>query len=76
MLQFPSRKRTGGKGDGHLAVELVGRMLHDVRRIRTERNQLRRELDELRAAAVPGVREAVASRFPWTRRLLIRTPPA
>ena len=59
-----------------VAVELVGRMLHDVRRIRTERNRLRRELDELRATAVPGLREAVATRFPWTRRLLLRTPPA
>ena len=58
-----------------VAVELVGRMLHDVRRIRTERNQLRRELGELSARPVPGLRESVATRFPWTRRLLVRTPP-
>ena len=55
-----------------VAVELVGRMLHDVRRIRTERNQLRRELEELRARPAPGLREAVATRFPWTRRFVTR----
>lgn len=53
-----------------VAVELVGRMLHDVRRIRTERNQLRRELEDLRALPAPGLREALATRFPWTRRLV------
>jgi hypothetical protein len=56
-----------------IATELVGRMLHDVRRIRTERNELRRELDEQRARPAPGLREALATRFPWTRRLLIRS---
>jgi hypothetical protein len=55
-----------------VAVELVGRMLHDVRRIRRERNDLRRELAELRARPAPGLREALATRFPWTRRLVRR----
>jgi hypothetical protein len=59
-----------------VAVELVGRMLHDVRRIRTERNQLRRELEELRDRPAPGLREAVATRFPWTRRFVLRRPRA
>jgi hypothetical protein len=53
-----------------VAVELVGRMLHDVRRIRMERNELRRELAELRDRPAPGLREALATRFPWTRRLV------
>jgi hypothetical protein len=57
-----------------VAVELVGRMLHDVRRIRTERNQLRREVEELRDMPAPGLREALATRFPWTRRLVQREP--
>ncbi|MGY2875946.1 hypothetical protein ACVW00_003136 [Marmoricola sp. URHA0025 HA25] len=56
-----------------IAVELVGRMLHDVRRIRMERNQLRRELEDLQAKPAPGLREALATRFPWTRRLVIRS---
>jgi len=55
-----------------IAVELVGRMLHDVRRIRMERNQLRRAVEELQARPAPGLREALASRFPWTRRLVGR----
>jgi hypothetical protein len=59
-----------------VAVELVGRMLHDVRRIRTERNQLRRELEELRDRPAPGLRDAVATRFPWTRRFVLRRPRA
>jgi hypothetical protein len=51
-----------------VATALAGRMLHDVRRIRTERNQLRRELERSRTA--PGLRAAVATRFPWTRRFV------
>jgi hypothetical protein len=56
-----------------VATALVGRMLHDVRRIRTERNDLRRRLEEEEARPVPGLREALATRFPWTRALLIRS---
>jgi hypothetical protein len=69
-------RRLVGSGTGaevaEVAVELVGRMLHDVRRIRTERNQLRREAAELRDRPAPGLREALATRFPWTRRLVRR----
>jgi len=56
-----------------VATALVGRMMHDVRRIRTERNELRRLLEEERAKPSPGLREAVATRFPWTRRFVIRS---
>jgi hypothetical protein len=55
-----------------VATELVGRMLHDVRRIRMQRNELRRELDDERAKPPPGLREALATRFPWTRRFVAR----
>jgi hypothetical protein len=53
-----------------VAIALAGQMLHDVRRIRMERNELRRELAEERARPVPGLREALATRFPWTRRFV------
>jgi hypothetical protein len=55
-----------------VATELVGRIMHDVRRIRMERNELRRVLEEERAKPAPGLRDAVATRFPWTRRFLAR----
>jgi len=56
-----------------VATAVIGRMLHDVRRIRTERNELRRELEAERARPVPGLREALATRFPWTRRFVVRS---
>jgi len=56
-----------------VATALAGQMLHDVRRIRTERNELRQQLEHERARPVPGLREALATRFPWTRRLVIRS---
>lgn len=56
-----------------VATAVVGRMMHDVRRIRMERNELRRELEVERARPVPGLREALATRFPWTRRI-VRPP--
>ena len=55
-----------------VATALAGQMLHDVRRIRMQRNELRRELDAERAKPPPGLREALATRFPWTRRFVIR----
>ena len=55
-----------------VATELVGRIMHDVRRIRMERNELRRELEAERAKPAPGLREALATRFPWTRRFGVR----
>src|SRR4051794_5756755 len=56
-----------------VATAVAGRMLHDVRRIRTERNALRQLLEEERAKPAPGLREALATRFPWTRRLVLRS---
>ena len=56
-----------------VATALAGQMLHDVRRIRTERNELRRQLDEAATRPVPGLREALATRFPWTRRIVLRS---
>jgi len=56
-----------------VATAVAGRMLHDVRRIRTERNELRQLLEEERSKPVPGLREALATRFPWTRRLVTRS---
>lgn len=56
-----------------VATALVGRLMHDVRRIRTERNEARRELEQERARPVPGLREALATRFPWTRRFVVRS---
>jgi hypothetical protein len=55
-----------------VATALAGRMLHDVRQIRMQRNELRRELEEERARPAPGLREALATRFPWTRRFVVR----
>jgi hypothetical protein len=56
-----------------VATALAGQMLHDVRRIRMQRNELRRELEDERARPVPGLREALATRFPWTRRFVVRS---
>ena len=53
-----------------VATALAGRMLHDVRRIRTERNELRRLLEQERAKPVPGLRAALVARFPWTGRFV------
>jgi hypothetical protein len=58
-----------------VATALAGRMLHDVRRLRTERNELRRQLEDAETRPVPGLREALATRFPWTRRLVARPRP-
>ncbi len=56
-----------------VATAHVGRLMHDVRRSRTERNEARRELELERARPVPGLREALATRFPWTRRFVVRS---
>ena len=53
-----------------VATALAGRMLHDVRRIRMQRNELRRELEEERARPAPGLRVALVNRFPWTGRFV------
>jgi hypothetical protein len=63
-----------------VAVELVGRMLHDVRDLRHERRHLRRELEKYRTIAdAASLRLALVHRFPHLRRLLLRgkhAPPA
>ncbi|HEX2894277.1 MAG TPA: hypothetical protein VHO29_09785 [Marmoricola sp.] len=53
-----------------VATALAGQMLHDVRRIRNQRNDLRRQLEEERAKPVPGLRAALVHRFPWTGRFV------
>ncbi|MGO4255480.1 hypothetical protein [Marmoricola sp. RAF53] len=56
-----------------VATAVIGHMLHDVRRLTRERNGLERELEALRAEnPVPGLREAIATRFPWARRIVRR----
>lgn len=70
---LPPRRRVDSVTDAEVAevaTALAGRMLHDVRRIRTERNELRRALEAERAKPVPGLRAALATRFPWTRRFV------
>jgi hypothetical protein len=52
-----------------VAVELVARLLHDVRDLRRERNAVRRELEAERASE-PSLRDAVRQRFPWARRFV------
>jgi hypothetical protein len=53
-----------------VAVAVAGQMLHDVRALTLERNQLRRRL--ARAEQAPALRPAVVARWPWTRRFLDR----
>lgn len=53
-----------------VATATVGLMLHDVRRLTRERDQARRELATLRNEPPPGLRAAIATRFPWTRALM------
>ena len=56
-----------------VAVELAARMLHDVRDLRHERRALRHELQQTRAVAEhPGLRLALATRFPRLRPVLMR----
>ncbi len=55
-----------------VAVELVARLLHDVRDLRHERRTLRRELAVSRGHEDPGLRRALATRFPVLRKLLLR----
>ena len=52
-----------------VATALVGRMLHDVRELRGARTALERRVAELEARPA-GLREALATRFPWTRRIV------
>ncbi|MBO9521654.1 MAG: hypothetical protein J7518_08965 [Nocardioidaceae bacterium] len=70
--ELAPRRDAGSVTDAEVAevaTALIGRMLHDVRDLTRERNRLRREL-EAEQARPPGLREALAARFPWTRRVL------
>ena len=55
-----------------VAVELVARMLHDVRDLRHERRALREELADSHAREDPGLRVALSRRFPLLGRVLLR----
>jgi len=52
-----------------VATALVGRMLHDVRELRRARAALEHQVAELEARPA-GLRQALATRFPWTRRIV------
>lgn len=74
--ELPPRRLVDSVSDAEVAevaTALAGRMLHDIRELRTERGELRRALEEVRERPVPGLREAIATRFPWTRRI-VRPP--
>ncbi len=74
--ELPPRRLVDSVTEGEVAevaTALAGRMLYDVRELRTERGELQRALDEVRERPVPGLREAIATRFPWTRRI-VRPP--
>ncbi len=74
--ELPPRRLVDSVTDAEVAevaTALAGRMLHDVRELRTERGELQRALDSVRERPVPGLREAIATRFPWTRRI-VRPP--
>ncbi len=73
---LPSRRSVDSVTEAEVAevaTALAGQMMHDVRRLRTERNELRRRLEEEAARPVPGLREALSTRFPWMRRFLVRS---
>ncbi len=55
-----------------VAVELVARMLHDVRDLRHERRHLRAELAGAREREDPGLRVGLSRKFPVLRHVLLR----
>lgn len=56
-----------------VAVAVAGQMLHDVRELTMERNQLRRQL--ARAEESPPLRAAIVARWPWAARFISRPEP-
>jgi len=73
--ELPERRVPESVTDGEVAevaVELVARMLHDVRDLRHERRALRTALEESRSREDPGLRVALSRRFPVLRHLLLR----
>jgi hypothetical protein len=59
-----------------VAVELVARMLHDVRDLRQERRRLLHLLEKSRAKEDPGLRVGLSRRFPVLGHVLLRGRPA
>ncbi|MET0838037.1 MAG: hypothetical protein ABWY19_04600 [Marmoricola sp.] len=73
--EVPPRRTPDSVTDGEVAdvaVELVARMLEDVRDLRHQRRALRAELEESRAKEDPGLRVGMARRFPALRRVLLK----
>ncbi len=73
--QIPERRTPDSVSDSEVAqvaVELVARMLHDVRDLRHERRQLRRDLARSREQEDPGLRVGLSRRFPLLRHVLLR----
>ena len=74
--ELPERRTPESVTDSEVAevaVELVARMLHDVRDLRHERRQLRDELADAVANRDPGpARVACRARFPVLRHVLLR----
>ncbi len=76
--EIPPRRTADSVTDGEVAgvaVELVARMLEDVRDLRHERRALREALEESKAKEDPGLRVGLARRFPALRPLLLRGGP-
>jgi hypothetical protein len=55
-----------------VAVQLVARMLHDVRELRHERRELRTALARSREHEDPGLRVGLSRKFPLLRHVLLR----
>jgi hypothetical protein len=73
--ELPERRLPASVTDtevAEVAVELVARMLHDVRDLRHERRALRDELTECLERPDPGVRVVLSRRFPALRHVLLR----
>lgn len=72
---LPERRVPDSVGEDEVAtvaVELVARMLHDVRHLRHERRSMRAELVASKAREDPGIRIGLARRFPALRHVLLR----
>jgi hypothetical protein len=73
--ELPERRLPASVTDtevAEVAVELVARMLHDVRDLRHERRALREELTACLERPDPGVRVVLSRRFPVLRHVLLR----
>jgi hypothetical protein len=76
--QLPARRTPASVSDEEVAAvatELVATMLGDVRDLRHQRRDLRRELEEAVARnEQPSLRLALVAKYPWLRRW-VSTPP-